>query len=317
VSRVGLGCNNFGIKLDVAASRLVIDAAIDMGITLLDTADNYGDSETMIGEALVGRRDRVVLATKFGADLGGDNGPDWGARGSRSYVRKAVERSLRRLRTDWIDLYQLHFPDHTTPIAETLSVLTDLVREGKVRYIGASNTSSWQVAEAEWTARSGGFKRFVSQQHSYSLLDRRVEADVIPACAHYGVGLLPYFPLASGMLTGKYRRGVDPEPGTRMGQFRWARRQLSDRAFDIVEKLRRFAQAREIDLVTVAIGWLAAQPAVASVIAGATNPKQVEDNVGAGAWQPSVADLELLDEIAPPPASLSRGSREPRNTTGT
>jgi aryl-alcohol dehydrogenase-like predicted oxidoreductase len=296
VSTVGLGTNNFGYKLDAADSRAVIDAALDEGITLFDTADSYGASEEVIGEALEGRRDEVVLATKFGSDLRGALGPDWGARGSRRYIRKAVERSLRRLRTDWIDLYQLHFPDPVTPIDETLAALTELVHEGKVRYLGSSNLSGWQLADAEWTARANGHERFISAQNQYSWLERRIERDVVPAAVHYDVGLLPYFPLASGLLTGKYRRGEPAPEGSRLKA--WGREdQLTDDRFDVVEKLEAFAAERGIGLLDVAIGGLAAQPAVASVIAGATSPAQVKANVAAGAWRPTDEERATLDEL--------------------
>jgi aryl-alcohol dehydrogenase-like predicted oxidoreductase len=296
VSTVGLGTNNFGFKLDAAASRAVIDAALDEGITLFDTADSYGASEEVLGEALEGRRDRVVLATKFGSDLRGANGPDFGARGSRRYIRRAVERSLRRLRTDWIDLYQLHFPDRRTPIEETLAALSDLVHEGKVRYIGSSNLSGWELAEAEWTARVHGTERFISAQNNYSWLDRRIEAEVVPAARRYDVGIIPYFPLASGLLTGKYRRGEAPPPGSRIQA--WGREaMLTDARFDIVEKLESFAAERDISLLDVAIGGLAARPGVASVIAGATSPEQVRANAAAGAWHPGEEDQRLLEEL--------------------
>jgi aryl-alcohol dehydrogenase-like predicted oxidoreductase len=296
VSTVGLGTNNFGYKLDAAASRAVIDAALDEGITLFDTADSYGASEEVIGEALEGRRDQIVLATKFGSDLRGALGPDWGARGSRRYIRKAVERSLRRLRTDWIDLYQLHFPDPVTPIDETLAALTELVQEGKVRYIGSSNLSGWQLADAEWTARAHGHERFISAQNQYSWLERRIERDVIPAAVHYEVGILPYFPLASGLLTGKYRRGEPAPDGSRLKA--WGREdQLTDARFDVVEKLEAFAAERGVGLLDVAIGGLAAQPGVTSVIAGATSPEQVRANVAAGAWRPTDDERAALDEL--------------------
>lgn len=299
VSTVGLGTNNIGMKLNLEQSREVVHAALDAGITLFDTADSYGASEERLGELLQGRRDDVVLATKFGSDvrrLGGDNGADWGARGSRRYIRRAVESSLRRLRTDWIDLYQLHRPDEATPIEETLSALDDLVREGKVRYLGSSNFSGWQVAEAEWTARTNHLQRFVSAQNEYSWLERDIEADLVPALEHYGVGLLPFFPLASGLLTGKYRRGEAPPQGSRIQA--WGRESvLTDETFDVIEGLESFAKARDIELLDVAIGGLAAQPAVASVIAGATSPEQVRRNVAAGSWQPSPADLAELDEL--------------------
>jgi aryl-alcohol dehydrogenase-like predicted oxidoreductase len=299
VSVVGLGTNNFGMKLDLEQSRTVVHAALDEGITLLDTADSYGKSEERIGEILQGNRDDVVLATKFGSDSrarGNDNGEDWGARGSRRYITRSVESSLRRLRTDWIDLYQLHRPDELTPIEETLSALDDLVRAGKVRYLGSSNFAGWQVAEAEWTARTRGLERFVSAQNHYSWLERDVEADLVPALEHYGIGLLPFFPLANGLLTGKYRRGEDAPEGSRIKT--WGRESvLTDDTFDVLEKLEAFAAERSVTLLDVAIGGLAAQPAVSSVIAGATSAEQVKANVAAGNWSPSAADLATLDEL--------------------
>jgi aryl-alcohol dehydrogenase-like predicted oxidoreductase len=295
VSALGLGGNNFGRRIDLDATRAVVDAALDAGVTLIDTADIYGESEALLGEVLKGRRDQVVIATKFGGDVNGANGPDWGARASRRYVRLAVERSLRRLKTDWIDLYQLHFPDPSTPIEETLSVLTDLVREGKVRYVGSSNFASWQVTDADWIARTGGFERFVSAQNEYSLLDRRVEKELVPALLHHGVGLLPYFPLANGLLTGKYRRGEEPPAGTRLaGRPQY----LTDARFEVVERLREFAERQGVSLLDVAIGGLLAQPAVSSVIAGATRPEQIKANVAAAAWRPDEAALKELNEIA-------------------
>jgi aryl-alcohol dehydrogenase-like predicted oxidoreductase len=299
VSVVGLGTNNLGMKLDAEASREVVNAALDAGITLFDTSDSYGDSETRLGELLQGHRDDVVIATKFGSDvrrLGQDNGEDWGARGSRRYIRRAVEASLRKLRTDWIDLYQLHRPDELTPIEETLSALSDLVREGKVRYLGHSNFAGWQAAEAEWVARTRGYERFVSAQNEYSLLKRGIEDDLVPALEHYEVGLLPFFPLASGLLTGKYRRGEDAPDGSRLQSW-GMQSSLTDQTFDTLEALEAFATAREVSLLDVAIGGLAAQPAVASVIAGATSPAQVKANVEAAEWDPSAADLAQLDEI--------------------
>ncbi|WP_305779693.1 aldo/keto reductase [Nocardia nova] len=299
VSVVGLGTNNFGMKLDLEQSRAVLHAALDHGINLIDTADSYGESERRIGEILQGTRDDVVIATKFGSDvrrLGGDNGEDWGARGSRRYIRRAVEQSLRRLRTDWIDLYQLHRPDPATPIEETLSALDDLVHEGKIRYLGHSNFTGWQTADAEWTARTRRLERFISAQNEYSLLRRGIEADLVPALEHYGIGLLPYFPLASGLLTGKYKRGVPAPEGSRIQA--WGRDSaLTDAAFDIVEQLEDFAAQRSITVLDVAIGGLAAQPAVSSVIAGATSPEQVEANVRAGRWQPTAEDLAEIDRI--------------------
>lgn len=301
VSTVGLGCNNFGRRIDQEAATSVVRRALDSGITLYDTADIYGhgQSEEMLGRALGAERENVVVATKFGMDMHGANGPDWGVRGSRRYVRKAVEASLRRLGTDWIDLYQLHAPDPVTPIDETLAALDELVREGKVRYLGSSNFSGWQVVEADWVARTAGTERFVSAQNEYSLLERGVEAEVVPACEHVGVGLLPYFPLASGLLTGKYRRGEQGPAGTRLagGDTR-----LENADWDTIEKLGQYAAERGLRSIDVAIGGLAAQPAVASVIAGATRPEQVVDNVQAGLWEPSGEDLVALDEITHPAA---------------
>jgi aryl-alcohol dehydrogenase-like predicted oxidoreductase len=297
VSVVGLGTNNFGMKLDLAQTREVVDAALENGITLFDTADSYGASEERLGEILQGRRDDVILATKFGSDVrkrGLSNGEDWGARGSRRYVVRAVESSLRRLRTDWIDLYQLHWPDPATPIEETLAALDDLVRAGKVRYLGSSNMRGWQVAEAEWTARTRHLHRFVSAQNEYSLLNRGIETELVPALQEYRIGLLPYFPLASGLLTGKYRRGAAAPQNSRLAN---RPEQLTDDAFDKVEALESFAKQRGVSILDVAIGGLAAQPAVASVIAGATSRNQVERNVAAGRWQPSREDLAELDAI--------------------
>jgi aryl-alcohol dehydrogenase-like predicted oxidoreductase len=296
---VGLGTNNFGMKLDLEQSRAVVYAALDNGINLFDTSDSYGDSEERLGVVLEGRRDDVLIATKFGSDvrrLGQDNGLDWGARGSRRYIRRAVENSLRRLRTDWIDLYQMHRPDPETPIEETLSALDDLVHEGKVRYLGHSNFSGWQAADAEWVARSGHLERFISAQNEYSLLKRGIETDLVPGLVHYGIGLLPYFPLASGLLTGKYQRGVAAPEGSRVRAWKMES-QLNDRTFDMLEGLEAFAAERSVSLLDVAIGGLAAQPAVSSVIAGATSSEQVAANVKAGEWQPSAEDLAEIRRI--------------------
>ena len=220
VSVVGIGCNNFGRKLDLDGTRAVVDAALDAGITLFDTADIYGEpqggSEELLGQALKGRRDDVVVATKFGMDMNGLNGPDFGAAASRRYIARAVEASLRRLGTDHIDLYQMHEPDPGTPIDETLAALDDLVRDGKVRYLGNSNFAGWQIADADWVASSNGRSRFISAQNHYSLLERSVEAEVIPACERFGLGMLPFFPLANGLLTGKYKRGGQPPAGSRL-----------------------------------------------------------------------------------------------------
>jgi aryl-alcohol dehydrogenase-like predicted oxidoreductase len=293
VSVVGLGCNNFGGRTDSDAARAVVDAAIDAGVTLFDTADVYGNrggSETILGELLADRRDEVVLATKFGMPM--DDGPD--ARGSRRYVRRAVEASLRRLRTDRIDLYQYHRPDGVTPIEETLEALSELVSEGKVRYIGTSNLAAWQVADADWTSRTRGLARFISAQNEYSLLERGVEAELVPACERFGIGVLPYFPLASGLLTGKYRRGEPAPAGTRLAARSQA---LADADFDRIEALESFALQAGRSLLELAIGGLAARPAVSSVIAGATTAEQVRANVAAGAWVPTDDEAEQLDRI--------------------
>jgi aryl-alcohol dehydrogenase-like predicted oxidoreductase len=295
VSAVGLGGNNFGRRIDLDATRAVVNTAMDEGITLIDTADIYGESEDFLGKLLRGNRDNLVLATKFGNPL---HGPDWEPRGGRRYISRAVEASLRRLRTDYIDLYQLHIPDRGTPIDETLSALDELVKSGKVRYVGCSNFDAWQIADADWTARTRGLNRFISVQNNYSLLERDIEAEVTPACERFGLGILPYFPLASGLLTGKYHRGEPPPQGTRLAARPEA---LTDRVFDVVEKLEKYAAERGRTLLDVAIGGLAAQPAVASVIAGATKPEQVRANVVAGSWEPTSEDLAALDEVAPPP----------------
>jgi aryl-alcohol dehydrogenase-like predicted oxidoreductase len=300
VSVVGLGANNFGRygRVDAEGTVKVIDAAQEVGVTLIDTADIYGDSEELLGEALKGRRDEFVLATKFGTDLKGANGPDWGARGSRRYIRRAVERSLRRLQTDHLDLYQLHFPDPATPLEETLEALTELVREGKVRYIGSSNLAAWQIAHTHWISSAQGLSPFISAQNEYSLLDRRLESELLPAAEHFGVGVLPYFPLASGLLTGKYRRGAGLPDNSRY-QALGMGDQLTDSKFDAVEALTMFAEERGLSLLDVAISGLAAQPAVASVIAGATKPEQIRANAAAGLWEPTAEDLEALDKIVP------------------
>lgn len=298
MSVVGLGTNNFGRRLDKARSTAVVHAALDCGVTLFDTADVYGagDSETFLGEALKGRREDVVIATKFGSAMG--EGP-YSRGGSRRYVRQAVEASLRRLGTDYIDLYQMHWYDPETPLEETLSTLDDLVHEGKVRYIGSSNFAGWQIADADWTARTGGLEPFTSAQNHYSLINREVEREIIPACVRFGQGMLPYFPLASGLLTGKYRRGRPPPPGTRLAGSPSADRLLTDLNFGIVERLERFAQQQGISLLDIAIGGLAAQPAVASVIAGATSPEQIAANVKAGNWRPTDEQRAEIDRLTP------------------
>ncbi len=298
VSVVGLGCNNFGRRLDLDRTAAVLNAALDAGITLFDTADVYGDgdSERLMGEVLEGRREEFVLATKFGWELSGAQGAPDAARGSREYIRWAIEGSLRRLRIDRIDLYQYHHPDGTTPLEETLAALDELVREGLVTAIGCSNFSASELEEAERISRERGLSRFVTLQNEYSLLEREIEAEVAPACERLGVSILPYFPLASGLLSGKYRRGEAGPEGSRLSSSKQAG---SDEQFDVIEGLEAFAEARGVGVLDVAIAGLAAQPAVASVIAGATRPAQITANVAALSWQPDEADLAELDRIAP------------------
>ncbi len=298
VSVVGMGCNNFGGRIDLEASRKVVDKAIELGITLFDTADVYGDrggSEAVLGEVLGARRKDIVLATKFGMQMD-DAGVLKGA--SRRYIMSALEASLKRLKTDWVDLYQLHQPDPRTPIEETLRALDDLVHQGKVRYIGCSNLPSWQVAGAQWTSRHDGFNAFVSCQDEYSLLVRQAERELIPAMQAYGLGLLPYFPLACGLLTGKYKRDAAPPEGTRLSVMKQrADQYLTQQNFDIVEKLAEFTRARGHTLLELAFSWLAAKEPVASVIAGATKPEQVEQNVRAVDWKLTPDELSEIDRI--------------------
>ena len=299
VSVVGLGCNNFGRRVDAAGTKAVVDAAIDNGVTLFDTAESYGngESETLLGQALMGRRDQVVIATKFGHaanDMG--YGPAAGSKGGRAYIRRAVEASLRRLGTDYIDLYQIHTPDPDTPIAETLAALTELVAEGKVRYLGHSNFTGWQIAQAAHVASEIGATPFVSAQNHWSFLERDVETEVVPAANEYGVGVLPYFPLAMGLLTGKIRRGTPPPEGTRLsGRSDY----ITEDKLDRVEALTTWAQEQGRSILDVAVGALAAQPGCASVIAGATKPEQVVANVKAGSWEPTEQQLAEIDEIVP------------------
>jgi aryl-alcohol dehydrogenase-like predicted oxidoreductase len=287
VSIVGLGTNNFGGRIDYEQSRAVIEAALDAGVTLFDTADIYGQgtSEEFIGRALEGRRDRVLIATKFGKPM--DERPEE-RRGSPDYIQWAVESSLRRLRTDVIDVYQMHEPDPVTPIEETLGALNDLVADGKVRWIGSSNFSASQIDAAEEVSRGAGFHRFVSAQNEYSFVEREAEDEVLPACESLGIGFLPYFPLASGLLTGKYRRGEEATEGRLTG------RQIPEEQWDRVEALQRYAEQRSVSLLEVAIGGLLAMPAVSTVIAGATKPEQVRANVAAGEWEPGTEDVEEL-----------------------
>ena len=304
VSVTGLGCNNFGRRLDLDATRAVVNAALESGITLLDTSDTYGNgggSEELLGEVLSGRRDEVVLATKFGhQDFDMGYGPAAGAKGGRAYIRRAVERSLRRLRTDYLDLYQIHTPDPVTPVAETLAALGEVVAEGKVRYLGNSNFTGWQIADAAHVARAAGAVPFISAQNHWSLLERDAEAEVVPAARHFGLGVLPYFPLANGLLTGKMRKGQAPPSGSRLASRPGY---LAESRLDRVEALISWAAERGLTVLEVAVGALAAQPGCASVIAGATSPEQVKANAAAADWLPSAADLAELDQIVPPPAA--------------
>ena len=302
VSVTGLGCNNFGRRLGLDATREVVNAALEAGVTLLDTADMYGNgggSEELLGEVLAGRRDEVVLATKFGHqafDMG--YGTAAGAKGGRAYIRRAAERSLRRLRTDYLDLYQIHTPDPVTPVEETLAALTELVDEGKVRYIGHSNFTGWQIADAAHLARQTGTAPFISAQNHWSLLERGTEAEVVPAARHFGLGVLPYYPLANGLLTGKVRKGQEPAPGTRLAS---RKSYLTDDKLDRVEALISWAAERDRTILEAAVGVLAAQPGCSSVIAGATSAEQMKANAAAADWIPTAEDLADLNRLIPPP----------------
>jgi aryl-alcohol dehydrogenase-like predicted oxidoreductase len=300
VSVVGLGSNQFGNRLDLGGTRAVVDAALDVGITLIDTSDTYGSgggSEELLGRVLEGHRHDVVLATKWGNqnnDMG--YGPAAGLKGGRAYMRRAVEASLRRLRTDYLDLYQLHTPDPLTPIEETLAAGDELVKEGKVRYLGHSNFVGWQIAQAAHVAEAGGWAPFISAQNHYSLLEREVEREVIPACDNYGLGMLPFFPLAMGLLTGKVSREAGAPAGSRLhGRGAY----LTASKFDRVEALQAWGQEHGRSLLEIAIGGLGAQPTVGSVIAGATSPEQVRNNAQAGEWEPTEEELEEIDRLAP------------------
>jgi aryl-alcohol dehydrogenase-like predicted oxidoreductase len=291
VSVVGLGCNNFGRVVDLEGTRAVVDAALDTGVTLLDTADVYGNkggSESFLGEVLEGRRHRIVLATKFGQDMG--DGTE--ARGSRAYIHRAIDASLQRLRTDVVDLYQYHTPDNITPFEETFGALDELVRAGKVRYVGHSNLDAAQVEEVDAICRERGFARPVSAQNQYSLLRREAEEELLPTCERLGIGVLPYFPLASGLLTGKYRRGEPRPEGTRLSDREAV---FTDETFDRIEALEEFAKERGLTLLQLAIGGLLGQPAISSVIAGATKPEQVRANVEASSWEATAEDLSALN----------------------
>ena len=299
VSLVGLGCNNFGMRLDLEQTRAVVDRAFDLGITLFDTADMYGGrggSETQLGKILGHRRKDIVLASKFGMAMS-DDGTKIGA--SRRYIMSAVEDSLRRLKTDWIDLYQLHQPDPLTPLDETMQALDDLVTQGKIRYIGCSNLPSWQVVESQWISKSMGLNRFVSCQDEYNILNRNLEAELIPAMQKYGCGLLPYFPLASGLLTGKYKRTEMPEGARLTDMPTFANRiYLTDENFDIVDNLNKFAKKTGHSILELAFGWMASRPTTASIIAGATKPEQIDANVTAVNWVLSQSEIDEVDKIS-------------------
>ena len=299
VSVIGLGCNNFGGRIDFDTTRKVVHKALDLGITFFDEADTYGDprgsSETCLGQILGDRRKEIVLATKFARPMDG-SGELQGA--SRRYIVAEVEASLRRLKTDWIDLYQQHQPDPLTLIEETLRALDDLVRQGKVRYIGCSTLPAWQVVEAQWTAKHLGLHHFISCQEEYSLLARDLDREMMPMLQAYGFGLIPFRPLADGLLTGKYRRGAAPPSGTRFASTaRAAERNLTDHNWNIVEQLEDFAAERGHTLLELSLSWLVQRPAVASVIAGATRPEQVEQNVHAAGWALTPQDIEEIDRL--------------------
>ncbi len=302
VSLAGLGTNNFGMRLDYEQSAAVVEAALDAGINFFDTADIYGGgrSEEYLGRALGSRREDVLIATKFAMPVG--DGP-FTRGGSRHYIERAVAASLARLGTDYIDVYQMHQPDPDTPIEETLEALSDLVHRGVVRYIGHSNFSGWQIANADWVSRSRGLARFVSAQNEWSLLQRKVEAEVMPACREFGLGQLPFFPLASGFLTGKYRRGEPLPEGTRLAAWQQAMPAridalTADSNFDLLEALERYAAERGRTILDLALSWLASDPAVSSVIAGATKPEQIEANVASTlAWRLSAEEFAAVDAI--------------------
>jgi aryl-alcohol dehydrogenase-like predicted oxidoreductase len=294
VSVVGLGCNNFGRVVDLEGTRAVVDAALDAGVTLLDTADVYGNkggSESLLGEVLEGRRDRILLATKFGQDMG--DGTE--ARGSSVYIHRAIDASLQRLRTDVVDLYQYHTPDNITSFEETFGALDELVRAGKVRYVGHSNLDAAQVVEVDAICREHGFARPVSAQNQYSLLRREAEEELLPTCERLGIGVLPYFPLASGLLTGKYRRGEPRPEGTRLSDREAV---FTDETFDRIEALEEFAEERGLTLLQVSIGGLLGQPAISSAIPGATKPEQVRANVEASNWEATAEDLSALNSLS-------------------
>jgi len=299
VSEIGLGCNNFGGRMDQSATSAVVGAALDAGINFFDTADVYGGagkSEEMLGAALGKRRGEAIVATKFASPMGPS---PYQRGGSRRYVMSAVDASLARLKTDYIDLYQMHTPDPDTPIEETLGALDDIVRAGKVRYVGCSNFAGWQIADADWIAHGEHLNRFVSAQNNYSLLERNVDHEVNPACARFGLGMLPYFPLASGLLTGKYQRGEPPPEGTRLAAAgRRGAEALSDRNFDRIEKLAAWAAQRGHTLLDLAFAWLLGHPVVSSVIAGATKTEQVAANVATSGWKLTAEEVAEVTKLA-------------------
>ena len=299
VSTVGLGCNNFGMRLDLEGTRAVVNRAIEKGITLFDTADMYGargGSEEQLGEILGPRRKDIVLASKFGMAMS-DDGTKIGA--SRRYIMSAVEDSLTRLKTDWLDLYQLHQEDPLTPMEETLRALEDLVTQGKVRYIGCSNLKSWQVVESQWISKSSSITRFVSCQDEYNILNREIERELISAMQRYGCGLLPYFPLASGLLTGKYQSNKMPEGARLTDMPTFANRvYVTDENFSIVEKLNAFAKQHGHSLLELAFSWMAARPTTASIIAGATKPEQIDANVDAIGWKMTPEQISEVDNLS-------------------
>jgi aryl-alcohol dehydrogenase-like predicted oxidoreductase len=298
ISLAGLGCNNFGMRIDAEQTRAVVHRALDEGITFFDTADIYGNrgqSEEMLGKALGVRRREIVVASKFGMTMA--DGP-YGHGASRRHIVASCEGSLKRLDTDYIDLYQVHTPDSETPEEETLAALDDLVRSGKVRYIGCSNYSGWRLADSCWISRTRGQAAYISAQNHYNLLERSIEAELIPACVHFGVGILPYFPLASGFLTGKYRPNAAPPPDTRFATIkRLAAGVLKDDNFAKLAALEKFAEEHHHSMIELAVSWLAAQPMVASVICGATRHEQVTENARAGDWKLTAAQLAAIDKI--------------------
>ena len=299
VSIVGLGCNNFGMRIDAAAAQAVVNRALDLGVTLFDTAELYGmgASEEMLGKALGSKRQDVVVATKFGMPTAGLKAPGCG---SRRYIMSAVEKSLKRLGTDYIDMYMVHFPDPVTPVEETARALDDLVRAGKIRYAALSNVSSWQLVEAAFTTKIGGYSPYIAFENEWSLVDRSIEKDVLPAALKYGYGILPYFPLAGGFLTGKYRQGEAMPAGGRLTEGALAGlagKYITERNWGILAKATAFAESRGHTVLELAMGWLLAQPGVPSIISGATTPEQVEANVAAANWKLTPEEVAEVDSF--------------------